>query len=396
MLTEVAEEFRTGDLDAAWDAWIAFFAHPGRNLLESSAFHRCFLVDCPHVGVLGGILGKARAELEMLDGFCPSVVDPEMLEEAVSPEHEAGLRRMYARIVRNGLSDSCERWPSRQRSQLGEAAARFEPISETIPFAWFQAQQGCCLPTADLVIGSTPMRALMDTGSSGSQLYMTAAEAHGRTDVTLTGHTQRTIGIHDVEWGKIAVVSSFAIGRSTHHNARFDVEKERPAPLGYPDPLRAVLGMTMLLRYDAVCFAWEERRLYLGVLGPCAGGAVPFDAYLSGSLTPRATVRAESGVRFTAVIDTGAFHTNCSAAFLDANGGELNFRFGDHPALSDRCVPDQRVLYPNLQTTGEWQVALRMNALLRFRAFGWQRTPFRMFFVPRDAEAGRPSDASSA
>lgn len=30
-----------------------------------------------------------------------------------------------------------------------------------------------------------------------------------------------------------------------------------------------------------------------------------------------------------------------------------------------------------------------MNYLLEFRAFGWQRNPLRVYFVPRSAEADR-------
>ena len=95
-------------------------------------------------------------------------------------------------------------------------------------------------------------------------------------------------------------------------------------------------------------------------------------------------VQAADGTRFTATVDTGAWHTNCSAAFREANGGSRAFRLGAHPALGDDCLFDESVLYRRAEY-GSPQVFVRMNYLLRFRAFGWQRQPLRVFFVPGPA-----------
>ena len=49
-----------------------------------------------------------------------------------------------------------------------------------------------------------------------------------------------------------------------------------------PAALREVrLGMTVLLRYESVCFAWKEMRLHLGNLGPCTDGLQPHHATVS-------------------------------------------------------------------------------------------------------------------
>ncbi len=137
-----------------------------------------------------------------------------------------------------------------------------------------------------------------------------------------------------------------------------------------------------MLRYPAVCFAWDEQRLYLGTLGPCADGAEPYDAHLRGSLLIGFAAEAHNGTRFTANVDTGGWHTNCSAAFGKANAGQTSFSFGDHPALGAECLFDEAVLFKSAEF-GFSQVNIRMNDLLRFSAFGWQLNPLRVYFVPR-------------
>ena len=153
----------------------------------------------------------------------------------------------------------------------------------------------------------------------------------------------------------------------------------------YPIPNNGFLAMAFLLRYPAVYFAWDDQRLYLGTLGPCAGGAEPYDAHLRGSLLIGFAAEADDGTRFTANVDTGGWHTNCSAAFGKANAGQTSFSFGDHPALGAECLFDEAVLFKPAEF-GFSQVNIRMNDLLRFSAFGWQLNPLRVYFVPR-AEA---------
>ena len=148
--------------------------------------------------------------------------------------------------------------------------------------------------------------------------------------------------------------------------------------------------MAFLLRYPAVCFAWGEQRLYLGALGPCAGGVEPDQPHLRGSLAVGFGVEARDGTRFTASVDTGAWHTNCSAAFGTANSGDQAFSLGPHAALAGDCLFDEAVLYRSAEQ-GFPQIFVRMNFLLRFRAFGWQLHPLRVHFVPRAAGARTPS-----
>ena len=126
----------------------------------------------------------------------------------------------------------------------------------------------------------------------------------------------------------------------------------------------------------------STERLYLGSLGPCGAGVEPREALVRGSLLLGLVVAASNGERFTAIVDTGAWHTNCSAAFAEAQAENGAFSIGDHPSLASECVFDDAVLFKQAEY-GFPQIDLRMNYLLRFRAFGWALNPLRVYFVPR-------------
>ena len=67
--------------------------------------------------------------------------------------------------------------------------------------------------------------------------------------------------------------------------------------------------------------------------------------------------------------------------------------FSDRRVIStcNNGVYDEAVLYKQAEY-GFAQVFVRMNYLLRFRAFGWQRNPLRVYFVPRSADVeSRPA-----
>lgn len=359
---------------------MAFFRHPGRNELDSGAFIDCFFLErCPDIGVLGQIIGKPRAEPANLETFCPRLRrDPEDKERMTKAER----RKMYDRVVTNGLRDTCPAWAARQRSQLNEAPIPATVVPEALPLTWYERQGGGFIPTIDVLASDTPQRPIVDTGSSGSILIMPLEEAARRADLELSDMRQRATGIHAVFSLTIAKLDELQIGRTLHRQVRFDVDDTNQKSWDHPFPYASLVGMNILLRHDAVCFAWDEQRLYLGALGPCVNGEEPHEAWLTGSLGIHVSIPARDGTRFPAMFDTGATHTNCSSTFLEANGDELVFSFGDHPSLVGECVIDESVLFPGLEW-GYSQISIRMNTLLQFRAFGWQLNPLRVFFVPR-------------
>lgn len=380
LLRQVIATYRIGDFETAWDRYTAFFRHSGRDELDYREFVDCFFLgQCPDIGVLGQIIGKPRAEPANLETFCPRLRrDPEDNERMTQPER----RKMYDRVVANGLRDACPDWAARQRSQLNEAPIPATAVPEALPLTWYEPQGGGFIPAIDILAGDTPMRAIVDTGSSGSILIMPLEEAARRTDLEISDMRQRATGIHAMFSLTIATLDELRLGSTLFRQVRFDVEDTDQRSLHHPFPHTSLLGMNVLLRHDAVCFAWNEQRLYLGLLGPCASGVEPYEAWLTGSLTINVAIPSDGGARFPAMFDTGERHTNCSKDFLAANGGELAFSFGDQPALAGECVIDESVLFPGLEW-GYSQISIRMNTLLQFRAFGWQLNPLRVFFVPR-------------
>ena len=380
LLRQVIATYRVGDFEAAWDHYMAFFRHPGRNELDAAVFVDCFFLEhCPDVGVLGQIIGKPRAEPANLEAFCPRLRrDPEDTERMTKAER----REMYDRVVANGLRDTCPAWAARQRSQLNESPVRAAVVPEALPMTWYEPQTGGFIPAIDVLAGNTPLRPIVDTGSSGSILIMPLDEAARRADLELSDIRQRATGIYAVEDLTIAKLNELRLGSTLHREVRFDVEDTDQITLDHPFQHASFIGMNVLLRYEGVCFAWDEQRLYLGTLGPCADGEQPYEAWLTGSLTIYVAIPSGGGAQFPAMFDTGERHTNCSKDFLAANGGRIAFSFGDHPALAAHCVIDESVLFPGLEW-GYDQVSIRMNTLLQFRAFGWQLNPLRVFFVPR-------------
>ena len=189
LLREVISTFRVGDFEAAWDHYMAFFRHPGRNNLDYRAFVDCFFIEkCPDVGVLGQIIGKARAEAINLETFCPRLRrDPEDTEPMTRVER----RTMYSRVVTNGLRDTCPAWVARQKSQLNEAPVPAALVPEALPLTWYEPQGGGFIPATDVLATNTPLRPFVDTGSSSSILIMPLEAAARRSDLELSDIHQR-------------------------------------------------------------------------------------------------------------------------------------------------------------------------------------------------------------
>ena len=391
LLDEVASSYRMGDLHGAWDAFAAFLEHPSRNDLHVDAFAQCFYdQQCPQPGALGRILGKPRAELtSRIEGFCPRLRSPEVeaaLLEAGAPESVVAQRRkMYERIVENGLHGTCADWRREQLDLMFEKPRVVRIHRDVLPLAWYEDQPGGFRTAIDVTIGATSLRMGVDTGASIGSLHRGSTE-FPVAEVELSNRQTQSMGVIEYRVLTPARLASLRVGRTLHQPFALDVcDNERYWDF-HPIAHNGDLGMVFLLRYPAVCFAWDEQRLYLGTLGPCAGGVEPDQPHLQGSLAVGFGVEAQDGTRFTASVDTGAFHTNCSAAFGEANSGDRAFLLGSQSALAGDCLFDDAVLYRSAEH-GFPQMFVRMNFLLRFRAFGWQRHPLRVYFVPRSAEA---------
>ncbi len=391
LLGKVVVAYRDGDLDKAWRSFSDFFEHPSRNDLHIDAFTDCFFDQrCLQPGTLGRILGKPRAELAArIGGFCPRLRSPEveaaLLEAGVSESVVAQRRTTNNQIVVNGLNGTCAAWRREQLELMFKAprVARIRP--DVLPLAWYEHQLGGFGTAIDVLVGSSPLRLGVDTGSSIGSLYRRSAAFPTSEVVALADRRRRSMGVFEYLVATPAQLTGLTVGRTVHQPFALDLSDNELLYGRHPIPQDGLLGMTFLLRYPALCFAWDEQRLHLGTLGPCADGVEPDEPHLRGSLAVGFSVEAQDGTRFTASVDTGGWHTNCSAAFGKANGGETAFSLGPHPALAGDCLYDEAVLYRPAEY-GFAQIFVRMNYLLRFRAFGWQRNPLRVYFVPRSAE----------
>ena len=391
LLGEIIASYRMGDLPEAWGNFLAFLEHPSRNDLHIDAFARCFYdQQCPQPGALGRILGRPRAELaSRIDGFCPRLRSPEVeaaLLEAGEPRSVVEQRReMYEHIVVNGLDGTCTAWRREQLELMFESPRAPRIHHDVLPLAWYEHQPGGFGTAIDVKIGASSLRLGVDTGSSLGALYQASTE-FPVAEVELSNRQNRSIGILEHLLSTPARLTNLRVGRTLHQPFALDVSDHDPLWDHHPIAQNGNLGMVFLLRYPAVCFAWDEQRLYLGTLGPCAGGVEPNQPHLRGNLAVGFGVEAQDGTRFTASVDTGAWYTNCSAAFGTANSGDQAFSLGSHAALADDCLFDEAVLYRPAEY-GFPQIFVRMNFLLQFRAFGWQLNPLRVHFVPRAAGA---------
>ena len=387
LLDEVMAAYRAGDLASVWSAFAAFFEHPLRNDLHIDAFSACFYEQqCPQPGVIGRILGKPRTEFsERIKGFCPRLRDPEveaaLLESGVSEPEISQWRKTYRRIVENGFNGTCEEWRREQLRLLWETREVASVQLSVLPMTWYESHPGGFRVAINAMVGSSPLWLGVDTGSTFGILRR-PSPSFPTSQVSIEGGPTRSKGILEYVYSTPARVASLRVGATEFQPFGLDVTDDEA--LWNPHPVSEIghLGMDFLLRHRTVCFAWEEQRLYLGSVGPCAAGVQPRDALLLGSLAVGFEVEVRSGERFTVSVDTGAWHTNCSAAFAEAQAGNRAFSIGDHPSLAAECVFDEAVLYRQAEF-GFPQIYVRMNYLLRFRAFGWALNPLRVYFVPR-------------
>ena len=387
LLDEVMAAYRTGDLPGAWSAFLAFFEHPARNELRLDTFAACFYGNgCPRPGAVGRILGKPRAELAArIDGFCPRLRDSEvpaaLLEAGVSERRIAQWRKKYESVVSIAFGGTCEAWRQKQLRLMWETRPVADIQPDVLPIAWIRSQHGGFQVAVNAKAGSSPLRLGVDTGSTSGALARRSV-AFPTAEVRIEGGSTIAKGILRYMVSTPGRLASLRVGATLLQPYRLNVFDDDS--WAHPVPHVGHLGMDFLLRHRAVCFAWEEQRLYLGALGPCALGVQPRDARLLGGLLVGFEVTASNGERFTASVDTGAEHTHCSTAFAEAQAGSGTFSIGDHPSLAAECVFDEAVLFKQARF-GFQQVYVCMNYLLRFRAFGWRLNPLRVYFVPRIA-----------
>ncbi len=183
LLERVIEQYQKGELEGAWEAYRAFFNHPGKNNVSADAFGRCFYrSNCPGIGVLGSILQKQEESAGDFRDFCPDWNGRAPL--APNDENLGESERSLWRFRYGAMNGTCEEWaaenaawfdPLPSRQDIPEQALLFAPVvpdGDISPFGI----DGDIRPFAEAEIIGTPVKALLDTGATMSRVNTELAQ----------------------------------------------------------------------------------------------------------------------------------------------------------------------------------------------------------------------------
>ncbi len=361
LATSVASA-REGDLPAAWASQRRALELAGDSeLLALRRAAYCRRAHCPSIHDLARLLGKPRSALDSLAGACPDMSD-----------------------------HRCKRWAATLREGAAYLGAEAEetPPAQVVEIELLFADEDDPRPWTVVEVGGEAMWAMVDTGGVRFNLPVSWVGRESIEFLPVGGffHGVDTDGV--VRRGRHGVLHGFRLGT-------FDLG--RIAAMLNSGNVNTHFGMDVLLRYDALCFEWPREptgigRLHLGSLGPCrAAEAAENASLLPRTGQPLVEVALNDGTREHVLVDTGAISTDCKEGFL-ARYGEAPLRFGTHPALSAQtCSENPFPVHP----AQHFAIAVGMDTLLQFAAFGWELEPFRMYFLPKSETtlAEPPADA---
>ena len=389
LLESVIKHYRNGELERAWEAYRAFFSHPGNGDVDVNAFGNCFYKgECPAVGLLAHVLGKHEAEADDLRSFCPTWEGADASGHTEEQLIEA--RQILAGFVSAAFGGrTCAQWADLNARRFHSRPGRWPKGAQSIPLAPPRADDR--RPVAEMVVAADQRLAvLVDTGATTASLVRERID-DSSASIEVVGEVV-VIHIMHHSLRASAKVDWLQLGSTVFERPIVGLSDE-PVFWGAEKPpleLDGIVGMNLLLQYESVCFDWERRTLHLGELGPCESGLMPDRAWLDGALRP--TVEAANtfdGVA-RAVIDTGAVGTVCSHGFVRPDADSEPFSFGRDARLQGECAYDSNILFDNWnwgdQVEGN-HMMLGMATLGKFAAFGWRLNPLRVYFVPKPAGA---------
>ena len=359
LLEEYFQAAHNGNYPAAWSCVERMF-DPVDHSRTLRLLDRCYSswADCPDARFIAWVLGKSKPDLSFMDWFCPEG----------TPEDECRHWRGW----RNGI-----------RAHLDDTPSPLALMTHKLGFLFPWAYEGDMRPGALVQSGGKALWAVIDTGAYGivigerSPLF--ATDAYERLEKPFQQY-------HEVDgrsWKvQSLVLRDLYLGSVAGHRVPGSLTSRK---MGSP----ISIGMNVFLRHDQACFSWSEQMLRLGHLGPCAEGETPFKGAtdLWGGLVPNIQFWGweTGGELLRILVDTGAQQTLCMDRFVRQMGGR-RFRFGEHPDMEAECVEDE-VLLPNSgRTKADYHALLGMDTLIKFEAFGWELNPFRMYFVPKNAQ----------
>ena len=343
-----------GYFESAWRGLRALHDHPRRNELHYSLVFGYYLA-IPKVGTLAALLDKKESEAGDYLSYCPDAV----LSRETCSEHEAP-----------------------EADWFDSAPVASDVVPQTLPIEplWIEDDSPWPLPSVAVGLPDEDVAAV-DTGATANNLT-TAAWSRSLGIAERIGASEVTMQTGIVE-APLVRIRTLRLGDATFRRVA--------AHLGVVSS--NVVGMTVLLRYDAVCFDWVREELVLGSLGRCAGGHVlekgvrlNHSLMLNFDLLPRPPgLSPLERLTMVGTIDTGDHRTWCSENFLKLNGG-ARFSFGEHPDLVGKCIYDEHRDLPQsedpIHVVKPKTVLVGMDTLRRFDAFGWRLRPLRLYFLP--------------
>lgn len=417
-LEQVMSYTRSADLNATWRSYEIFFNHPDRNDIDGDTFLSCFRWSgCYHLDVLANSLGKSRAEIEsLITGFCPHFTSWKLEQRRKHPYSswtEERYERDFEETLKglhwfSGYDKSCDDWASRIKNSVSAANVkrnteatrwRLIPIitsqteSQTMDIggtqdAYVQSLEHPWWPTVTYQIGDNIRNAVVDTGSSillveHDRTFPDDYFVRTHDEVIATGISSE---LHRVSSG---FISEFRISNISY----IDMSAVKVPTGVFRDHLQDIIGMSLLLQYDDVCFSWNERQLYLGDAGPCKHG-FKVEAGLQGNGQLFFPIRInKTSQKWFAMIDTGSDISYCApdllhdAEEIDTNGGELRFHIDQISNVEGLCELDESArqtpkAFAYLDPSPVHAV-IGLNTLHQFSAFGWSKAPLEVYLVPK-------------
>ena len=346
-LAESVRAAGTGDFVTAW-ANLRPAYWTGRSSRSAAEARNAFCArrECPDIYRVAWLAGRASSDLDFLGGMCEDI-----------------------------KTDSCRRWLAHHhagRSRLGPARRPPSNEAREVPLRVSGESGDPRLRTVVEVAGKTTP-ALLDTGAPNSGFRRKWANVEA-VDYDVVGdpytETRRDGGERRA---REVVLRNLTLG---------GVTEPRVLAVARDDPdAEFELGIDVLLRYSAACFALADGRLHLGTPGPCADGRTPLGARLGAAGRPTILVAGPDGEPLTVLLDTGARENLCTPSLAERLQG-LPLRLGGDAAVEASCDPDG----DRLRDDGDaHDMVLGMEWLSRFEAFGWELAPFRLYFVPASA-----------
>ena len=337
-----------GDFATAWANLRPAYWTAGSSQSAAEARNAfCARRECPDIYHVAWLAGRARSDLDFLGGICEDI-----------------------------KADACRRWLAHHqagRKRLGSVRRPAFNPAQDIPM-WIDGQSGDPRPRANVVVDGQSAAALLNTGARHSGFrrkwanmeavdYDVVGDPYPETRPDGTERRTREVVLRNVALGGITEPRVLAVARD-HPDAEFG------------------LGIDILLRYGAACFAIAEGRLYLGALGPCADGRTPLGARLDpATAQPTIRVAGPDGAPVTVLVDTGARVTLCKPSLAERLQG-IPLQFGGHATVGAICDPHDE---HRVDDGDAYDMVLGMDWLSRFEAFGWELAPFRLYFVPASA-----------